>query len=78
MTCFLKGHDIVLPRVSYIGMFSYPFWLVLCFMEPQGVYVFVILPHEIGYKISHISVCKRVRVSENTSHSLTLSFQKYL
>ena len=43
MTCFLKGDDIVLPHVSYIGIFSYPFWLVLCFGEPQGVEVYMFL-----------------------------------
>ena len=36
MTCFVKGDDRVLPYVSYIGMFSYPFWLVLRFVEPQS------------------------------------------
>lgn len=48
MTCFVKGDDRILPHVSYIGMFSYPFWLALCFVEPQCVEMdmFVILSHE--------------------------------
>ena len=37
MTYFVKGDDRILPHVSYIGMFSYPFWLALCFVEPQSV-----------------------------------------